>query len=415
MKIRKRGGIINSLIYILLLPAYLLGRIFPRDPKLALFGSGHGNYFMDNSKYFFLYCAHNLAGTRCVFFSRDKDVVRQLSNAGYDSCYTYSGRGWFLALRAGKCFISHSTHDINALLIGGAEIIQLWHGTPLKLVCYDVLPLATGFKEKMIGRLRRILFGVFPYLNTGLVYDRITISSEFVKASFKTAFRADDDKILITGQPRNDALTGEYEFDPGLFPEMAYLNRLHSEYRHVITWMPTHRLRSGRGTAGLLENFGFDLDQLQQALAQHQAALVTKVHFLDSSALKERFQDSPGIKIYPYPDPYPLLRHTDVLISDYSSVSFDFLLLDRPIIFTPFDLAEYVRTDAPFYYDYQAVSPGKICRNWPEVCDALHYHMTCRETGKHDSYAGARAKIQRQFNAFTGGFSSRVATAVFNK
>ncbi|UCG62504.1 MAG: CDP-glycerol glycerophosphotransferase family protein [Candidatus Zixiibacteriota bacterium] len=415
MKIRKRGGILNSLLYILLLPVYLLGKVFPRDPNLFAFGSGHGNFWMDNSKYFFLYCSQNLKSTKCVFFCRDKEVVRQLNQAGYESYYTYSARGIITALRAGKCFISHSTHDINALLIGGAEKIQLWHGTPLKLICYDVLALSTGFGQTLKNRLKRILFTLFPYLNTGLVYDKITISSDFVKASFLSAFRAKNENIVITGQPRNDALSDDYIFDQQLFPEIAHLERLRHEYQHVITWMPTHRLRSGRGTVGLLDNFAFDLESLQQLFQQHGATLVVKVHFLDSPDLKRRFEGCSGIKVYPFADPYPLLRYTDILISDYSSVVFDYLLLDRPIIFTPFDYEEYTQSDAPFYYNYQSVAPGRHCRNWPEVLDALHYHLTCHENGETDSYHERRAAICRQFNMFSDGFSSRVVASIFGR
>ena len=113
-KPRKRGGIINSLLYILLLPVYLLGKILPKDKDLIAFGSGHGEHFMDNPKYLFLYCSKNLKDKKCVFFSRKPEVVKQLEQAGYSACYTYSLKGFVTALRASKCFISHSTHDIHA-------------------------------------------------------------------------------------------------------------------------------------------------------------------------------------------------------------------------------------------------------------------------------------------------------------
>ena len=248
-KKRKHGGIINSILYIILLPLYLLGKIFPRDRSLIVFGSAHGQYFIDNPKYFFIYCSKHIKDARCVFFSRDKEIVEQLKQCGYEACYTYTVRGFYLALRAGKCFISHSTHDIHALLVGGARIIQLWHGTPLKLIGHDVLSLAEGFRQKIKRTLRKLLFTVFPYLLTSMKYDKITISSEFTKNIFRGAFLAKEDQLLVTGQPRNDALSEDYQFDEKLFPEISELRELREKYDRIITWMPTHRLRSGRGTA----------------------------------------------------------------------------------------------------------------------------------------------------------------------
>lgn len=413
-KVRKRGGILNSILYILLLPVYLLGKIVPRDKKLLAFGSGHGDFFMDNPKYFFLYCSQNLEDARCIYFSRDPEVVSQLRHAGFNACYTYSLKGFVAALRARTCFISHSTHDVHALLIGGAEIIQLWHGTPLKKIAYDILSTGRGPKEKVKNFLKTMLFSIFPYLNTSLHYDKLTISAEFTRGNFKTAFRAQDSQIVITGQPRNDALAEGYEFHPDLFRELPYLKSLRSSYDHVITWMPTHRLYSGRGTLGLLDQFGFSLTRLTELLERYNAVLLTKVHFLDRSALSERLKESSRIEIYPYPDPYPLLRFSDVLITDYSSVIFDFLLLNRPVIFTPFDLQQYIQSDASFYYRYAEVTPGRRCANWQDVLEALEYHLNCRREDQIDTHQEQRLKVCRLFNDFKEGFSERVANTVLH-
>jgi CDP-glycerol glycerophosphotransferase (TagB/SpsB family) len=408
-KAQKRGGIMNSLLYIGLLPVYVLVRLVPRNQKLVAFGSGHGQQFIDNAKYFFLYCAKNLPDSRCVFFSKNHDVVKRLRRCGYETLYVYSLKGLLTAIRAGKWCISHSTHDIHALLSGGAEIVQLWHGTPLKLICYDVLSLARGFRQKMKNFLRGLLFSAFPYLNTSLKYNKLIVSSEHVRNIFKTAFRATDDQVLVTGQPRNDALASDFTFDPELFPEIAELDTLRNRYRYVITWLPTHRLRSGRGTLGLLENYSFDPQSLEQLLTRYDSLLLAKVHFLDSPTLVTKLGGFSHVEAYRSPDPYPLLRFTDLLITDYSSVSFDFLLLNRPIIFTPFDLDDYIDSDAPFYYDYNQVTPGRKCFNWTDLLDALDYHLSCLSKNQPDTYHRDRLKVCQMFNEFYGGFSSRVA------
>jgi len=69
-------------------------------------------------------------------------------------------------------------------------------------------------------------------------------------------------------------------------------------------------------------------------------------------------------------DPYPLLKYTDCLITDYSSIFIDFLLLDRPIIFFPYDLADYNSNEGS-YYKYNSITPGNMVENSSELKDVL--------------------------------------------
>ena len=70
-------------------------------------------------------------------------------------------------------------------------------------------------------------------------------------------------------------------------------------------------------------------------------------------------------------DIYPLLRLTDVLITDYSSVFVDFLLLNKPIIFAPFDIDDYLTKDTMLCYDYNEITPGYKAKNWIDVERAM--------------------------------------------
>ena len=59
--------------------------------------------------------------------------------------------------------------------------------------------------------------------------------------------------------------------------------------------------------------------------------------------------------------------HCDLLITDYSSIFFDFLLLDRPIVFFPYDLEQYLSQDRAMYFDYEIMTPGPKCRTYDEL------------------------------------------------
>lgn len=66
-------------------------------------------------------------------------------------------------------------------------------------------------------------------------------------------------------------------------------------------------------------------------------------------------------------DIYPALNLFDALITDYSSIYFDFLLLDRPIIFFPYDMENYICNDRSLLFDYKTMAPGPLCTNQNQV------------------------------------------------
>jgi CDP-glycerol glycerophosphotransferase len=70
-------------------------------------------------------------------------------------------------------------------------------------------------------------------------------------------------------------------------------------------------------------------------------------------------------------DIYPALSLFDVLITDYSSIYFDYLLLNRPIIFFPYDYESYIAKDKELLFDYLQITPGPVCKSQDEVEKAL--------------------------------------------
>ena len=99
-----------------------------------------------------------------------------------------------------------------------------------------------------------------------------------------------------------------------------------------------------------------------------------------------------GKNIYfvdPSSDIYPFLKHVDLLITDYSSIYFDFLLLDRPIIFFCFDLEDYLAKNRDMYFEYNKVTPGDKARNYAEL-------KTCiiKALKGQDEYSEERRKIK---------------------
>ena len=92
----------------------------------------------------------------------------------------------------------------------------------------------------------------------------------------------------------------------------------------------------------------------------------------------------------PRADVYPLLARCDVLITDYSSVFFDFLHAGRPIVFFAYDLERYLRQDRSMYFGYERIAPGPICRSQADLEDAL---LACRNNADGDPFARRRAEL----------------------
>jgi len=213
-----------------------------------------------------------------------------------------------------------------------------------------------------------------------------------------------------TGYPRNDALLSNITISNVL----SDIKEQYGDYKYLIFYLPTFRGQIG-SEFDLFTNYGFDVSKIEKNLEEINALFLIKTHPVNcirDEELLARVHCSKQIKIVNDSDSdgdiYPILRKTDVLITDYSSVYFDFLLLNRPIIFAPFDFENYVREDREFYDNYNDVTPGPKAKNWDEV---LKY---VKEAIKNpEEYESERKRVCELFNAYNDANSSeRVYKAI---
>lgn len=354
---------------------FLLSLVTPRDNTVWVFGAKGGEAFVDNSKYLFLYTVADREHIRAVWLSRDDDVVTTLQKEGYEAYHTNSVQGMRLNLRAGYVFLSHGMPDVNRWCSGGATTVLLWHGIALKQIGRD------GYKQrKRIERVKRIIKdNVFDR------YDWILVPSEAMVKPFFSAFRISPERILPIGYPRNDVLAGSWSgHDP---TADAVLNECYAELHRngtVLLYMPTKHYETSERVVDQLRLF-----ELDQWLAERDAYFLVKPHPAEPFDLgNEEF--SRIISVPDGIDIYPLLQHTDMLITDYSSIYFDYLLLDKPIVFYPFDLEQY-RSTRGFYLDYEEVTPGPISTNFDDLLKNIENIL---ET---DEYTAKRKSVRETF------------------
>ena len=97
------------------------------------------------------------------------------------------------------------------------------------------------------------------------------------------------------------------------------------------------------------------------------------------------------------------LKSVDVLITDYSGIYFDYLLLNKPIVFFPFDYDYYKNKDRGFYYDYfdEKITPGPKAKNWDEILVLLEDLFN-----GNDNYITKRIEARKKFNKYNEGNNS---------
>jgi CDP-glycerol glycerophosphotransferase (TagB/SpsB family) len=361
-----------------------------RNPDVWVFGARRGEGFVDNAKYLFVHVAAEHPEIRPVWISKDRTVVRELQAAGYEAYHAFSPHGMVIQLHAGAICVTQSLGDVTLLCAGGATIVQLWHGIPLKTVGWDAERAEQSWPAQRC----------FRFLATRV--SLLVVPSEVLVDPLSSGLGIRKNRIAVTGYPRTDIFVREIpESCIGLDADSMETVQTLARDSTVIAYLPTFRASQTTLEAHL------DFPALDAFLAEHDAWLLIKTHPFETLELGEDYT-----QILHLPsdlDPFPVLNQTDVLITDYSSVYFDFLLLDRPVVFYPFDLEAY-SSDRGFYFEYDSVTPGPRAYNFEELLGALKTVLDS------DDFSQRRhAVCDRFFEHPAGTHAERTVSAIRNE
>ena len=231
----------------------------------------------------------------------------------------------------------------------GTKYLQTWHGTPLKRIALDIkgTPAFAG-DERFFDRVR----------DDVTKWDALVSPNAFSTEIFRRAFGYEG-PILETGYPRNDLLTS-----PSAEGRRAAVRSALGVADDVtaVLYAPTWR-----------DTRYFDLELDLVALGarfEGSHALLLRPHPHAPVALDDD-QRSKVIDVSAHPDIRELLLAADVLVTDYSSVMFDFAVTRKPILFFTYDLADYRDITRGFYFDFEDEAPGPLLATTEELADAL--------------------------------------------
>src|SRR5699024_9683680 len=222
---------------------------------------------------------------------------------------------------------------------------------------------------------------------------------------FKSAFRYKGE-ILEVGYPRNDLF---YRENKGKVINSVQNKLQLLDGRKVILYAPTFRDDQTSKKSKFLFDISMDLHKMKEQLGEEYVVLL-RMHVVISNKLEIDDSLTDFVKnVSNYPDVQELLLLTDILITDYSSVMFDFANTKRPMLFYTFDLEKYRDNLRGFYMDFEEEAPGPLVFNTEQIIDkVLNIDKVNQE------YQSKYKKIYNKFCTLEdGNASKRVVDRIF--
>ncbi|HET7268103.1 MAG TPA: CDP-glycerol glycerophosphotransferase family protein [Oleiagrimonas sp.] len=336
------------------MPVYLASFVFRRSKEVWVFGEWHGKRYADNAKYLFEYVSRNHGNIHAVWMSTDREVIARVRGDGFHACHSRSWRGAAMCLKASVHFVTHDAGDTNEFFSGGSLLVNLTHGTPLKRIGNDARYARLG-----------MLTSVFDTYGATVIprkrrFDIISCADNIAARRFATAFPSAG-KVTGPGYPRWDGLVGSAKS----LPIDAELGR----FSHVISYLPTVRFCNQRPYDPFAITGLYDfMDYLQR----NDVLFLVRTHPTVSFENKvPRSENIMLVDSHLVPDTCDILRRTDLLVTDYSSVMFDYAMLRRPTLLLAPDREVYLREDVGIYGDYSTDSLHPIFDDWSQLSGYL--------------------------------------------
>jgi CDP-glycerol glycerophosphotransferase len=382
-----------------------MSRFAPKSRTVVFVGRWH---FGDNLKYAWLAALEqaDAAGFECWYLPPDAQQEALVRSLGAN-CLPSDAKAWTpehfqLAQRTAVLVVadhffqdSYHPNPYAPALFAGARWVQLWHGISIKEVALR-FPAAlrdmSGFLAQAFASCGR--------------YASFVGSSVAAEGEWRRWFGFE--RYNAAGYPRNDVLHREPTQRDLLnvdLDALAFAREARAGGGRAVLYVPT--FRDGNPGTWL---YDVGLDRIAQALAERGDRLLVNLHPLDQGEQAGLMRRYPQIRFVRYhSDLYPLLRETDLMITDYSSLMFDFLPVGKPMLFYRPDHASYVGETRPLYDAKVATLPGALCAD----LDALVAALRADAHSLDAPYAPIRAELQqRLFDRCDGRAAERVVALI---
>lgn len=383
----------------LTLTLYPLAGLMPRTPKRWVFGH-HGGLFSGNPKYLYLWMAKHRPDIQITWVANNRRTLEHLRSHGFPVRSKRSLPGIVTTLRAGVLVYANTINDVDFHLSRGAFLLNLWHGVGVKALARrdqgtDMATEAEALAASFIGRIR-----VLPYTTPP---DLLVTTSDFTQQHFANQFSLPLERCPQLGYPRLDCA-----FDHALDRTVRQLDHdagfalNPGGYSEIYLYLPTFR---DSGRTFFPEAIPVP-EKLSRALEARNALLYIKPHPRTRDAIPER----PNIRRWRDEiDFQPYLEDITSLITDYSSVLYDYLYIGRgaPILYT-FDLDRY-ESERTLRYDFRNNTAGLHVTTFETLCN------TIREGAATAPSVTTKTEIRCVRDRFWSGSSAPASPAIVNE
>lgn len=351
---------------------------------LVFFETFHGRSAGDNPGGICEELLHQGTDLELAFCVIDRSVVLP---PGVRSIVRFS-REYFELLARARYVVTNASTPYFFRKREGQVCLQTWHGTPLKRIAHD-RPNLDFFN----WHHRRQL------LEARNAWDALLTQSDFCTTALQSAFLFEG-PVLQLGYPRNDVLSS---VDAPCVREETRRRLGIAPDAFVVLYAPTWR--DNQRVGQVFDKVLFlETDKVLSGIAG--SVVLVRGHY---NSIKAAESVDPGrrvIDVTRYPDIAHLYLAADALVTDYSSVFFDFALVDKPMAFLAPDLDAYRDDNRGFYLDYHETVPGPVCEDTEAVVAAFT---------APDDWKGRRAEFRGRYAPLDDGrASARVLAAILH-
>ena len=353
-----------------------------RQPNLWVFGEWFGTRANDNPCFLANYIVSHYSNIKVYWISNEDGNTKLLDNnivivkKDTDSCRK-------ILLKAGASFVNEANSDFDKNdynYVNGAVTVNLWHGIPWKHIFNDEIKA-----NRFMTLLHRRIFCMFNNAKYWLAPSN-DLTSILVHSNF-----VNPNSIIKSGYPRNSLF-----YDKEKVKELSVKVKKSlgiNSFSKIVAYMPTFRDKGD-------EVFNFESlasdPEFSKWLSDNDVYIVQKAHFVNQSkhnlsgvAIDEankRIINDNSIAAF------ELMAAADILVTDYSSCFFDYLILDRPIIHFIYDYDKYANEDRGLYYSADEVCCGDAVKTVEDLKHSLAANLENPDKDK-----GLRRKRRNRF------------------
>ncbi len=383
-------------------------RFYPKTRTVIFIGRGT---FADNVKYAYLAFveAAKKNNIRCLYLPSDMHQYEQVKAAGV-ACISPRTSDWSVEdtqalLGAAITVLGDNFHPyggrspVSYALLQGAKTIQLWHGIPLKEIGLNHL-FAPGQKGVLLSEL----------LGSSGFFDVLVGPASSSESEWRRSFAFHD--FAPIGFPRNDVLfrsPTEHDLINVDRETLQLVEQTRQAGKPVIIYGPT--FRDHKGPDWFVQSGVVAFAQECQARGQ---LFLINLHPFEQGATDELRAHFPHLKfIAPHTDIYPIVKHASVFVTDYSSLAFDMLHVNCPLVFYRPDHAEYMAHARALIPGREAFTPGEIVVDMAGLKAAIDAAIEASQTPSKDTFREARHALRKKlFDHHDGQASQRLAELI---